>query len=176
MGAAWILQTKYTTILLPGFTFKEIEGAINPRQIGLKLDEDIDNVKERLNQLRDDLAQEFKLLQIPYIRWEQKRDNFINIISKLNQTLSMDISNEALNLLQVACDTDDGTILKVAYLSGTNIEIGGINFIKTQERYEIAKWEAALEELLNKGFIQTRGTKGITFVVSKSGYDYIKQL
>ena len=29
MGAAWVLQKKYTTILLPGFEFKEIRGAIN---------------------------------------------------------------------------------------------------------------------------------------------------
>ena len=41
MGAAWILQNKYTTILLPGFEFKEIKGAINPRKIGLKLDGDL---------------------------------------------------------------------------------------------------------------------------------------
>lgn len=46
MGAAWILQNKYTTILLPGFEFKEIKGAINPRRIGLKLDADPTEVKE----------------------------------------------------------------------------------------------------------------------------------
>lgn len=40
MGAAWVLQKKYTTILLPGFEFKEIRGVINPRKIGLKLDND----------------------------------------------------------------------------------------------------------------------------------------
>ena len=60
MGAAWILQNKYTTILLPGFEFMEIKGAINPRQIGLKLDNDLIDVKENLNQLKDCLLNEFQ--------------------------------------------------------------------------------------------------------------------
>ena len=68
MGAAWILQNKYTTILLPGFEFKEIKGAINPRKIGLKLDGDLTEVKEKLGQLKDALAQEFGLASIPDVR------------------------------------------------------------------------------------------------------------
>lgn len=52
MGAAWILQNKYTTILLPGFEFKEIKGAINPRKIGLKLDGDLTEVKENWDNLK----------------------------------------------------------------------------------------------------------------------------
>ena len=35
MGAAWVLRNDYTTILLPGFEFKKIEGAINPRKIAV---------------------------------------------------------------------------------------------------------------------------------------------
>ena len=40
MGAAWVLKKEYRSILLPGFDYKEIEGAINPRKIGIKLDDD----------------------------------------------------------------------------------------------------------------------------------------
>jgi len=71
MGAAWILQNRYTTILLPGFEFKEIKGAINPRQIGLKLDNnDLTDVKEKLGQLKDCLLNEFGLHPVSDIRWE----------------------------------------------------------------------------------------------------------
>ena len=48
MGAAWVLQNKYTTILLPGFDFSDIKGSINPGQIGLKLDSDASETKEKL--------------------------------------------------------------------------------------------------------------------------------
>lgn len=83
MGAAWILQSKYTTILLPGFEFKEIKGAINPRKIGLKLDSDSIEVKEKLGQLKNVLSQEFGLAQISDVRWERKRDSFIDTITQL---------------------------------------------------------------------------------------------
>jgi predicted RNA-binding Zn-ribbon protein involved in translation (DUF1610 family) len=97
MGAAWVLQNKYTTLLLPGFKFHEIKGAINPRQIGLKLDSDLEEIKEKLGQLKESLTQEFELENISDVRWERKRDAFINAISqplvlqdkpiKVNQTL-----------------------------------------------------------------------------------------
>jgi len=92
MGAAWILQNRYTTILLPGFEFKEIKGAINPRQIGLKLDSDLTDIKEKLGQLKDELLNEFGLSAVSDIRWEQKRDIFINSITiKNEQTLLQNV-------------------------------------------------------------------------------------
>lgn len=36
MGAAWVLQNDYDVILLPGFNYSEIKGAINPRKISIK--------------------------------------------------------------------------------------------------------------------------------------------
>jgi len=175
MGAAWILQNKYTTILLPGFEFKEVKGAINPRKIGLKLDSDLTEVKEKLGQLKDTLSQEFGLAPISDVRWERKRDAFISAISK-SRDVQPPIGDNALKLLQAACEADDGTILKTTDLSGTYIETNGQNFIISQERREIAKWESGLDELLNAGFVEMRGAKGEIFVVSKSGYDYIEQL
>lgn len=80
MGAAWVLQNKYTTLLLPGFEFHKIKGAINPRQIGLKLDSDLVEIKEKLGQLKDILTQEFGLANISDVRWERKRDSFISAI------------------------------------------------------------------------------------------------
>lgn len=80
MGAAWILHNEYTSILLPGFDFKEIKGAINPRKVALKLDGDLSDVKEKLGQLKDSLIKEFSLEPIPDSRWEKKRDDFISAI------------------------------------------------------------------------------------------------
>lgn len=81
MGAAWALQNTYTIVLLPGFEFKEIEGAINPRQIGLKLDNDIIDIKEKLGQLKDNLKKEFGIVGPADITWETKRDKFIQKIT-----------------------------------------------------------------------------------------------
>ena len=172
MGAAWILQNKYTTILLPDFEFKEIQGAINPRRIGLKLDSDETEVKEKLGQLKDILVQEFGLSEMPSVRWERKRDAFISTVTKLRGQ-SIKISNEALKLLQVASDTENGSILKTFDFEGTYIISNNINFITSQERREVAKWENGLEELIKLRFVEP---KGDLFFVTKLGYDFIDEL
>ncbi|BCZ46796.1 hypothetical protein psyc5s11_28630 [Clostridium gelidum] len=109
MGAAWILKNRYTTILLPGFEFTEVAGAINPRQIGLKLDNEVTEVKEKLGQLKDCLLNEFGLSTIPDIRWEQKRDLFINSITtnKKENTVSNDVKVNLRKTIKKSEDLDD---------------------------------------------------------------------
>ena len=82
MGAAWIVQAKYTLILLPGFNFEQIKGVVNKNQIGIKLDNSRDEVKDKLNQLYDNIVEEFKLQKKKQIIWEGKRDNFIDEINR----------------------------------------------------------------------------------------------
>lgn len=82
MGAVWVLQNKYMSILLPGFKLKVTQGAINPREIGVKLDNDIAKVKGELGQLKDILSKEFNLEEIRGPRWERKRDEFLRKISQ----------------------------------------------------------------------------------------------
>lgn len=174
MGAAWMLQSKYTTVLLPGFEFKNIKGAINPRKIGLKLDNDLTDVKEKLGQLKDSLLEEFNLPPITDVRWERKRDNFINSLSNL--TIPNSLSQHALSILESACSDPQGTIIKSATLSGLSITVGRKDFVSSQERREVAKWENAIEELVEVEFIQQRGSKGEIFVVTQKGYEHIEQL
>lgn len=92
MGAAWILQSKCTTLLLPEFEFMEIKGAINPRKIGLKLDGELVDVREKLGQLKDALIQEFQLVKISDHRWERKREEFIQNINGLRAVLNTSMS------------------------------------------------------------------------------------
>lgn len=176
MGAAWVLQNKYTTILLPGFEFQQISGAINPRQISLKLDGDLVDVKEKLGQLKNVLIEEFSLTSITDVRWEHKRDTFVNSIRKLSTSSKTILSCEALDLLRAASEDKNGTIIKFTTLSGTNIQANGKNFIGSQERREVAKWESILDELLANNFIKGVGYKGEIFEVTQIGYTYIENL
>lgn len=176
MGAAWILQNRYTTILLPGFEFKEIKGAINPRQIGLKLDNELTDVKNKLGQLKDSLIDEFGLNKINDVRWEEKRNDFLEAIYKQNtQSMKKILSSNAQSILQAACSDSQGMIMKLITLSGTSICVGKIEFIKSQERREVAKWENSLRELLQEGYIEEKGSKGEVFVITQKGYDYTAQ-
>lgn len=82
MGAAWVLKKDYVSILLPEFEFKKIEGAIDPRRIGIKLDSDLDDLKHRLGELKDMLIDLLNLKAVPPSRWERNRDSFINKINE----------------------------------------------------------------------------------------------
>ena len=83
MGASWVLKNKYTTILLPGFEFKNIEGAIDPQKIGIKLDGDLDELKHCLCEFKDFLINRFNLNIISPSKWERIRDEFINKVKIL---------------------------------------------------------------------------------------------
>lgn len=174
MGAAWVLQSQYTTILLPGFEFKEIKGAINPRKIALKLDSAVEEQKEKLGQLKDILINEFQLTKITDVRWERKRTDFLEAIS--HRKAPCLVSDLAQQLLLQASDDPEGVIIKSVTLGGTSITAGNAEFVKSQERKEVAKCEQAISELVDTALIEPRGKKGEIFVITAIGYEYIDQL
>lgn len=80
MGAAWVLQNNYLSVLLPGFSFKDIEGAINPNKIGIQLKSP--EVEVMLNDLKDEICNTFSC-KISQNRWERIRKDFINKINNV---------------------------------------------------------------------------------------------
>lgn len=92
MGATWITQTEYVSILLPGFEFENIKGAVNPQQVAIKLD--TETAKFQLNELKKDLENKFNLHAINESRWERIKENFLNVLEdKDEETPYFDISN-----------------------------------------------------------------------------------
>jgi len=77
MGACWLAKKDYTSFLVPKFRFEDISGAIDPRNIAIKLDSDSSEIKHRLNELKNNLVKEFALQSPTDIRWEEIRDKFI---------------------------------------------------------------------------------------------------
>lgn len=80
MGAAWILQHTYTSILLPGYEYRNIKGAIDAGKVGIKLDGDPAELRARLIQLRNQIQKEFRLPPMDEITWNRKLDYFMNCI------------------------------------------------------------------------------------------------
>ncbi len=86
MGAAWAIKNSYFTILLPKFDFNQIQGVINPRQTGLKLDNNIEEVNSRLNGIKDELISTFELNSLSAEKWERIRDKFVSKINSIATT------------------------------------------------------------------------------------------
>ena len=83
MGAAWVLKKEYYSVLLPDFEFKQIDGAIDPRKIAIKLGPASYELKHGLAQLRDIITNTFELKKLSESRWETCRDKFLGEINSL---------------------------------------------------------------------------------------------
>lgn len=77
MGAAWALSKGHIPIVVPPFSYSDIEGVI-PKTQGMLINE-----LPKLNSLKEKLEKDFELQQLNLNSWERKRDRFIKNINKL---------------------------------------------------------------------------------------------
>lgn len=185
MGAAWAMKQKWDGILLPGFSFSEIAGCIDSSQIGIKLDGDIDELKHRLGELKDDIVEEFGLRSVSATRWERIRNEFIDTIQKIN---SIEVhSQEVEYMLPSVVKRDsitvyayvmlmyaaaaDGTIMVLSTLVDTSYQAGEYNMERSQEPRELAVWDDAVSQLLANGYIKRTGRNDRIYQVTAEGYN-----
>lgn len=179
MGAAWALRNKCTSILLPNFDFSEMKGVVNGSTISIKLDNPETELKDKLNQLYEQLVQEFNLRKKKDVIWEQKRDSFIKAIkeqsgSQLEENI---LSMEAKELLTSATIAPNAQIIVVHTLSsGKSIMVGSNTYSRSMGIREFAKWESAMDELLQQRFIKAIGTKNEIFQVTNAGFKYLETI
>lgn len=104
MGAAWVLRSSCTSFLLPGFCFGQMTGVVNGSSIAIKLDNDETEVKDKLNQLYDTIANEFSVAKKPNIIWEQKRNSFITAVKGVTTERETNRESVETDITQVAND------------------------------------------------------------------------
>jgi hypothetical protein len=80
MGATWITNQPYCMILLPGFSFKQIEGVVDSTLISIDLNQSESG--SALNKLRDDIVSFLKIKPSNQKEWERTRNHFSEIIQK----------------------------------------------------------------------------------------------
>lgn len=80
MGATWIKAEKYKAILLPGFEYSQLKGAIDASKLWLQLSDRI-----RINELKEELLNEFGLESIESGKWIDRLDKYINNINELKK-------------------------------------------------------------------------------------------
>ena len=187
MGAAWVLRQKYDIVLLPEFDFPQIEGAINPKQIGIKLDSELVELKKRLNELKDDLIEEFELKALSATKWERHRDEFVEKISTLAEQLGISkskedddttsknqntISRDAAVLLVYAADDASGRITMFKSIVGLSVGAGKWKFSDPNGgAREEARWIGAIHELESYGLIEDSNNKRQLFTLTNNGYN-----
>lgn len=182
MGAAWVLKNTFTSILLPTFDFSDMKGVVNNANISIKLDNAEDEVKDKLNELYDQIVLEFGLKKKASVIWEKKRDSFISAVNAINTTATfssqkantISLSYEAYEMLKELAKLDNATIIKVASLSGTTIQYGQKAVGNAIGQREFAKWDAAIDDLIRYGFIKKIGKKDDIYQITNAGYAHLE--
>ena len=122
MGATWITGQQYRMILLPGFSFSDIKGVIDPSILSVDLNLEQDGIWNPLNKLRDDILKFLNIKASDHYEWESKRNQFIDAIQEKNKEQQKDFSQ--LNPLDIQIvkfvsskGTEGATFLEIAQLN-----------------------------------------------------------
>ena len=87
-----------------------------------------------------------------------------------------ELSDAAKILLKEASQDRHGTIMFYRTLQGLGVETNGKNFVESNDPREEAKWENAVQELIDKELIQDRGWKGEVYGVTHAGFKVADQI
>ena len=98
-----------------------------------------------------------------------QNEHFDDVVE--TETIIPQLSEEAKLILKEAVSDSSGTILFLRTLSGTTIQVNQHNLISSNERREVARWEAAIQQLVGNGLIIARGAKGEMFELTAHGYE-----
>ncbi len=192
MGAAWVTKATDTLLLLPGFKFSEIEGCINPREMGISFGAEDEELKHRLNEFKDTLIVEHHLQPITASRWERHRDRFIKAVREIadkkerqniaqpEKDMSVGVYDQhpfdypmvqlSANIMLFFAAEGDGEILALKTLGATMYRAGRYTLNTANEPRELAKWASAVEQLLHAGYIRRSSWKDPIYQVTEKGY------
>ena len=90
-----------------------------------------------------------------------------------------ELSKEARTLLNEAADSKDGMIINTKTFNGHLIRTNDGTFGDGRNRGSMARWEFAIDSLVDHGLIKPSGTDGQVFEVTERGYkmaDHFKAL
>ena len=85
MGAAWVLKTDFCSLLTNDMEFRNMSGVVNDSKISIKVDNT--DAPARLTELKDKLISLFGLKAIDAIKWERKRQVFLNRVTNIKNEI-----------------------------------------------------------------------------------------
>lgn len=194
MGAAWITKATYSMLLLPGFGFGDIKGCIDSRRIGISFGSSEEELKHRLNELKDKLVSEHNLQTIPPIRWERHRDKFINTVREISERKKKEAEESAdeksedhlpivgqnevgfipvePSFLLVYAADGDGRIMRISDINGAPpyITVTGRKFMADLSHRESARWQEALDQLIVWGWVKQCDNSNEMYELTGTGY------
>ncbi|MBA53005.1 MAG: hypothetical protein CMK89_00985 [Pseudomonadales bacterium] len=135
---------------------------------------------DTLEQFRQKLSKQFQLClnKNQYINDLIVEADYVPEIQKIpniTRANSYSLTEDSISLLKAASSDEYGSIMKVEYIGGQEIQAGGKSFGKTN-RKEFTRWESALNTLVSNSLVTTRGHKGEFFELTHEGWTVAESL
>lgn len=115
------------------------------------------------------------LIHNEYLQKEIATTPKLDVMIEDEKKSSVSVSLEGQQLLRECAAKGDGTIMKIEYIGGKNFQAGGKQFGAESSR-QFAKYESALEELINFGLVIARGHKDQIFELTHKGWSLADDL
>ena len=178
LGARWGAEKPMIPLLASGVTPEHLEGPL----AGINALDSRDD--GQVYQLLEDAA---KYLQISL----DKASSYAAEVSELvklsseptaieeqppSNPASLQLSEDAKPLLIEATKSERGDIFRVGIMGGLVIEVNGKSFAETGNRRSEARWEQALQDLLDHGLVKDPKGKGEIFEVTDKGFQVADSL
>jgi len=95
MGAAWVLQTDYCSILTKDMQKEKMNGVVDDHTIFLKVD--TPQVEARMNELKNTLTNMFGLPAMSDTTWERKRNTFLKAVNAIDYPPIVETNTKGTN-------------------------------------------------------------------------------
>lgn len=170
MGAAWVLQSEYSSFLTADMSFNQMDAVVSNTEVAVKMNGD--ETKSRMNDWKNRMIAWFDKQPIQESFWEMQRDEFIEKTCQINypldatQSLSIQLveknevplSVEDKNLLKEWVDSNDNKLYQAWYSNGSAVfGLGAKNQHEVNAGREIAEWLGFFKRLLKNELIEIIG-------------------
>jgi hypothetical protein len=118
MGATWVTARDYHSILLPGFEFSRINGAIDPTKICFRIDD-----FQKLNSFKDKILDKFELPDIDGSIWERDRNKFVATIQQIALHKKPTMQQAFVDLVKVKKYKENQIKLEFRFVNKSNIPV-----------------------------------------------------
>ncbi|MGY6546278.1 DUF4062 domain-containing protein [Arthrospiribacter ruber] len=134
---------------------------------------------DSIDDLRQKLTRQLslKIIQNNYFQVVKSNDKQDSLnTKKIDEISQLDLTEESKELIIEASNDPSGTVMKIAYKGGFDIQSNGKRLNLDFEPRTRATWQAVIENLIMNDILEERGYKGEVFALTLYGYKIADKL
>ena len=185
MGAAWALQSEYSSFLTKDMSFGEMDAVVPNTKVAIKVDSP--EAEARMNSWRKRILAWFGKDEKNDSLWEMHRNSFLKFVRDLSypkknvptkapiipQREEIQLSAKDEDILKQWVNSNGNEMYKAEYIGGGCIILGDTDYQYETPREE-AEWNDFFKRLLKMGFIESTGRGGDSarYLLTAKAYKY----